>query len=64
MSNEDKASVRKALGPLTPVLRAMIKHDLHFRKMTIKFSITGTHRFLQVIVTDNPVRAIVKTVRR
>lgn len=42
----------------------MIKHELRFRKMAITFNISGPHGLLRVIVTDNPVRATVKTVKK
>lgn len=64
MGDEDRNSVDRALEPLNPILRAMIKHELHFRKMAITFNITGPHGLLRVIVTDNPVRATVKTVKK
>ena len=60
--DRDRDSVGKALLPLTHVLKAMRKHDLHFNKMGIRFSITGPHKNPYVSVTDNPVRAVVTTV--
>ena len=53
MDDRDRDSVGKALSPLMPVLKAM-KRDLHFNKMSIRFSITGPHKNLYVSVTDNP----------
>ena len=64
MEERDKNSVDAALTPLTPVVRAMRKHDLHTHKMSMMLNITGPHGLLHVIITGNPVRAVVKTVKR
>lgn len=64
MEDKDRDSVEKALRPLTPVLKSMRKHELHFHKMAMVFDITGPHGLLHVIITDNPVRAVVKTVKK
>lgn len=62
MDDRDRDSVDRALSPLTPVLKAMKKHELHFNKLGIRFSITGPHKNLYVSVTDSPIRAVVTTV--
>lgn len=62
MGNAERTSVNNALSSLTPILKSMIKHDIHFQKMNVKFSIVGPHRYLYVVITDNPIRATVKTV--
>ena len=64
MGDTERASVDKVLSPLTPLLKSMIKHQVHFRKMSVKLSITGPHRYLYVVITDHPIRATVKTVSK
>ena len=64
MGDRDRASVDVALNSLEPILKTMARREFHFHKLAISFNITGPHGLLQVVVTDNPVRAIVKTVKK
>ena len=64
MDDRDRDSVDSVLSPLTPVLKAMKKYELHFNKLGIRFSITGPYKNLYVSVTDNPIRAVVTTVAK
>lgn len=60
MSKPERDSVNDALNPLGPVLKSMVHHELHFRKMLLRFNIAGPEGTLHVFVHDNPIRAAVK----
>ena len=64
MSKPEQGSVNRALNPLGGVLKSMTHHELHFRKMALRFNIAGPDRVLHVFVHDNPIRAVVKKAAR
>lgn len=58
MSHDDKALVRAALRPLQSVMMSIVQYGMDFRRMSILLNVSE-RRMLRVVVTDNPVRAVV-----
>ena len=64
MNKSERDSVNQALKPLGGVLKSMAHHELHFRKMALRFNIAGPEGILHVFVHDNPIRAVVNKAAR